>query len=517
MKYLGSACLLGIVVIGCSKPSNEAPKEAVSASAAPSAAAPRASGSASGAGANAAPAVDPSVYSVVAQTPDAIGLVLMKGGAIATLSNVLFSLTEGALVQEPGFTRGIKKQDWAAPIGGAWPSAAFLEARDPEGKGKLYKWFDTLGGRWAEQQLLRDGENLLDMGVIGESVIAAIAMPSNDIRFALAGGKGGVIAAPAPVKKEAKADGAEGAAEAAPEEDRSCKVKMSPAAAFKLTGTASGHGFAAGFECQDGGGSGAPLIERWEPKKQRGTLESLPPPASGSLAIGGILAVSETDVYVWGGAAGLAYVAHFDGKAWILEQPAFKRVVEGMAAAEDGTVYAATGDGLYMKKAGGAWDSVPMPKPLSGFEATGVYARTPSDIWVSGRSDGKYYLLRSAKADKAAEMPSAKEVTDTMMSNLRWLATPLCAKPYAHLFAVGPSATPIPPEFPALKKAFEGKRFEGAKLGVEDDGRNLFVGAQAASVEQAQAIVKAFEDANPKMKARVFCHVPEQVKKEIPW
>jgi hypothetical protein len=67
-----------------------------------------------------------------------------------------------------------------------------------------------------------------------------------------------------------------------------------------------------------------------------------------------------------------------------------------------------------------------------------------------------------------------------------------------------------------VKKSFEGKKFDAAKLVVEDDGRNLFVGAKATNIEQAEAIVKAFAETNPKMTPRVFCHDP-QVKKDVDW
>lgn len=463
---------------------------------------------------------DSSAYAIVAEAPSPIFLTPMKGGGIAQISGLLFQLGEGSLTQEPNFARGIKKSDVGRAQGGEWPKSAWFEASDDEGKPKLYKWFEALGGRWEVQQILRDGEKLMALGAVGENVVAAIAMPANDIRIALVGGKGGVLPAPAAIKKEAPA-AAEGEEPAAPSEepDTSCKVKMSPSAPFFLAGTASGYAFAAGMECKDSGDPGAALVERWEPKKTRGTIEPLPAPASGTVALGGVLAVSETEGYVWGGAGGAAYLARWDGKAWALDKVPFQKTIKAMAAVDDGTVFAAAEDGYYTKnsnKAGGAWEKVALPKKIDGFEPTGVYARTASDVWVSGKAGDKHYLLRSAKVEKTAVMPATKAVEDTLKSNFRFMATPLCAKPYAHLFSVGPSATPVPKEFPAVKKAFEGKKFDGAKLVLEDDGANLFVGAKAASAEQAEAIVAAFMEGNPKMKARVFCHDP-QVKKEVDW
>jgi hypothetical protein len=356
--------------------------------------------------------------------------------------------------------------------------------------------------------------------MIGENAVAAIAMPSNDIRMFLVGGKGGVLPSPAGVKKAEPAPAAEGDAPAEPtepaEDDGHCKVKMSPKHSYFLTGTATGEAFAAGFECNDTGTIGAAVVERWDAKKNRGTLEKLPAPSSATLSMGGVVAVSATDAYVYGDASGSAYLAHWDGKAWMMAETPFKKKIMTMTSTDDGVVFVAAEDGFYSRKSGGAWELVALPKKLEGFEPTSIYARNATDVWVSGKSGGKYVLLRSAKVEKSVTMPGVKDVQDTMRSNLRYIATPLCVKPYAHLFSVGPSATPVPKEFAAIKKAFEGKKFEGAKLVLEDDGRNLFVGAKATSAEQAEAITKAFIEANPKMPARVFCHDP-QVKKDVDW
>jgi len=511
MKKLVSVALLGLVACGKTS-SDPAP------GASPSAAMPASSAAAAAPSASAAaPPEDTSAYSVVLEAPDGAWIVPMTGGAIATASRVLFLLGEGPLVQDPGFVRGIKKSEQPFVDGGMWPKAAWIETSDAEGKTKLYKYFDSLGGRWEPQAILREGETLLDIGVIGANAVAAIAMPSKDIRFTLVGGKGGLIPAPSAAAKPEGREAEPGEADDFPAEDTSgCKVKMAPEAPYLLAGTPTGEAFAVGHECKDDGSTGAPVVERWEAKKVRGTVEPLPAPASGTLLIRGVLATSGTDAWVYGGAGDAAYLAHWDGKAWALEKGAFEKEITKMSAADDGTLYVAAKDGVFSRKAGGAFEAVVLPKSLSGFEATSVYARTASDVWIAGKSGGKGYLLRSAKVDKPAVMPSEKAVEDTLRSNVRWLATPLCNKVYAHLFSVGPSATPVPKEFPAAKKAFEGKKFEGAKLVLEDDGRNLFVGAKVTSMEQAESIVKAFSEANPKMTPRIFCHDP-QVKKDLEW
>ncbi|MDC3961344.1 hypothetical protein [Polyangium jinanense] len=502
-----------LLLSACGKSSDPAPAPAGSAApAATSAAAPAPTASAA-----AAAPVETSAYSIVLEAPDGVEITPLQGGAVLSVSNLYLPLGEGPLVQDPAFMKGLKKGEVSYVVGGEWPKSAWIMALSAENKPKAYKWFDSLGGRWEPQTILREDEDVLDVAVIGESVVAAIKMPSNDIRFALVGGKGGVIPAPFPSQKAAaKAEsGEEGAGDTPPEDDKSCKVKMAPEPTYTLAGTPTGEAFAAGFECQDAGGKGAPMAERWEPKKARGTVDPLPAP-SGELTIADVVAVSATDAWVYGNAGDAPYLAHWDGKAWALEKAPSAKKIHRIVAIDGGTLLASFGDGLYTKKAGGAWELVAMPKKLENFEPLYVYARTTSDVWVAGRAGGKGYLLRSAKVDKPMTMPSDKEAEDTLKSNFRYLATPLCVKPYAHLFSIGPSAAPIPKEFPAVKKSFEGKKFDGAKLVVEDDGRSLFVGAKAANIEQAEAIVKAFAEANPKMTPRVFCHEP-QVKKDVDW
>ncbi|MDI1433398.1 hypothetical protein [Polyangium sorediatum] len=504
-----------LLLSACGKSSDSVPAPAGSAApAATSAAAPAPAASAA-----AAPA-ETSAYSIVLEAPDAIAITAMKGGALLSVSNLHLPLGEGPLVQDPAFMKGLKKGEPSYGIGGEWPKSAWIGAVDEDAKAKVYKWFDSLGGRWEPQSILREGEIVHGIATIGDNVVLAIAMPSNDIRMALVGGKGGVLPAPTAAKKAAPVGEGEGAEEAPrdtpPEDDKSCKVKMSSTEPYFFTGTPTGEAFAAGYECQDGGGKGAPMVERWEAKKVRGTVEPLPAPASGSLKISGLVAVSATDVWVFGNAGGAPYFAHWDGKAWALEKAPSEKEINDFIVIEGGAFLAASKDGLYTKKPGGTWEAVALPKKLEGFEPGAVYARTASDVWVYGRAGSTRYLLRSTKVDKPVVMPSEKEVQATLTSNFRYPATPLCVKPYAHLFSIGPSAAPIPKEFPAVKKSFEGKKFDGAKLVVEDDGRSLFVGAKATNIEQAEAIVKAFAEANPKMTPRVFCHDP-LVKKDVDW
>src|SRR6185503_16238392 len=110
-----------------------APSASSSASAAAASASPTAAAAASSAAAPAEPS-DTSAYSVVVEAPDDVSLTAMKGGGIASISSVLFSLGEGPLAQEPLFMRGIKKGEWGSVLGGEWPKSAWIKVFDAEGK-----------------------------------------------------------------------------------------------------------------------------------------------------------------------------------------------------------------------------------------------------------------------------------------------------------------------------------------------------------------------------------------------
>lgn len=530
---MGMGCqgLLGalLCVAGCgSKAAGGAGSAAASGAAAPGSGAPAAS-------ASAAPAKDASAYSVVATAGDAMILTRLGPGAIAQISGLFFVLGEGPLAQEPGRMLGLKKGGSLEVVGGEWPKAAYALGASNEGGKQLYRWYDTLGGRWAEQVTpLRDGEKFLSVASVGESVVAAIAMTNNDIRTHLMGGKGGVLPAPKGRKKAEPAPAgsasagpsaeappepappppSEDGAPAAPEEDKSCKVEMSPEGPYLLAGAPSGHAYAAGFECQDAGGVGKALVERWEPKKGRGVIEPLPDAAG--LSLGGVVAISGAEAWVWGAVSGAPYLARWDGKAWAHEKAPTAKALRDVTAAPDGQLFLAADEGLFTRKPGGAWEKVALPAAAGPFEPRAVFARTAADVWVYGRSENKHVLLRSQKVDKVAEMPAESEVEKQFRVNARHVASPLCAKPYAHLWTIGPKASPVPKGSPMLDKAFAGKKFEGATLIVEEDGANLHAGAKAPTVAAAEAIVKAFKDANPKMLPQVFCHDPKP-KAELAW
>jgi hypothetical protein len=461
---------------------------------------------------------------VVAEAPDAFELYPLKGALFADAAGFLANLGEGPLRQSPGAMKGLEKGA-SGRILGIFPDGAWLVSGST-----TFKWVKD---RWGETTLLRERETLLDIAGWGDNrAVAAIAMPGNDMRFFLVGGKSGVVVPspyPADKPKPAAAPPAESASAAAeappppsepePENkppDDSCKVKMKPDGVV-LSGLPTGQLYAAGYECQEIG-HGAAIAERWEPKKLRGTAEPLPrPEGEGSTEIRGVLARSPTEVLVFGkvGAPGRPYLARFDGKAWSLEKAPFTDGITSIVAADENTLWAIAG-GLWKKAGAAEWTKVELPASLT---PKSVAARTATEVWVSATNQkGEGVLLRStpAAAKDLVKLPTRKAMSDMVSSNRRWIATPACDKVYAHLATLGPSKSEPPKDFSVLKAALaSNKEFESLAPIVEDDGAHLYIGVPVPSIEVGQKLLAAYAEKSPKTVSNLFCHEPVIIKQAI--
>lgn len=509
MRHLLCAATLSFCILtglACSKGDAPAP--------APSAAAPPTNSAAPPVAAEAPKSEPASDFGIVAESESGFELYGLRGVAFVDAAGFLARL-DSPFKQDPAVGKGLEKGT-TGKIFGSWPNGAWLVAAEGSGEGpNTWKWVKE---QWAQTALLREGETLLDITAWDDDrAIAAIAMPSNDIRTFLVGGKpGAVMPAPYPADKP-KAEG-EGEPAAA-EDDRSCKVKMKPEAPYKLAGLSTGHLFAAGYGCVESG-KGDPLVERWEPKKVRGTVEPLPKPEGVTeIGIRGVAARSASEAYVWGAAGTKAYVAKFDGKAWSVEKVPFEGAPTAFAMAEDGTIFVAAPDGLWKRPAGdAAWVQPSLPSPGgTKIVPDAVWAKSPSEVWVTGKAGGKHYLLSPKPEGEAIKLPSRSQMQQSLSTNRRFLATPACTKPYAHLLTVGRSGDKPPTDFTALRETFKGnKEIEGAKFVIENDGANLYIGAQAPSVAVAKKIVEIHRAKNPKVMGNVFCHEPVTIVGGIP-
>jgi hypothetical protein len=274
--------------------------------------------------------------------------------------------------------------------------------------------------------------------------------------------------------------------------------------------------------CQEKG-RGAPIVERWEPKKVRGTVEPLPKvEGADAVELRGVLARSPTEVLVFGGAGSprKPYLARFDGKAWSLDKPPFAGGVTALTAADDGTLWAVA-DGALWKKSAADWAKIELP---SAATATGVWARAAADVWVTATTGkGAGLLLRTAKVDAkdVARLPDRKAMAEAVASNRRWIATDACDKVYAHLTTLGPSKDPAtgkpadaPKGFSALKPVFDGE-LAGLQPIVEDDGAHLYIGVPVPSLEVGKKLLAAYREKNPKATPSLFCHEPVIIKQAI--
>jgi hypothetical protein len=498
------------------------PHPATTASAVPSAA-PLAS---SGASTESVGPAYAGPFAVVARSPDAFELSPIKGALFVDAAGFLAILGEGPLRQSPAVMRGLENGA-SGRVLGSYPDGAWLVS----GKG-TYRWS---GDRWAEDKLLHEHEALLDVAAWDEDrAIAAIAVPGNDMRFVLAGGKAGA-ALPAPSPPDPRrAPGHDQAAQPIEgpedgEKEAPCKVRMKPRG-VALAGLPGGELYAAGYECEPLGHGGA-IVERWGPKQVHGTVESLPRPESGQQpAPRGVLARSPSEVVVYGseGVPAAPYLARFDGTTWIVERVPFGGGIETLAAADDGTFWAAAG-GAAWKKAGGAWEKVPLP---AGLVAHAVWPRTAGDVWVSAReTEGKAraVLLRSGPAgghlqtpggqpSDLIRLPPRNAMAGAMATHGRFFATAACEKVYVDLEVLGPASHPgvgkraeAPKDFARLKPLFQDE-FASLQPVLEDDGASFHVGVVVPSRDVGRRLMAAYQEKNPKAKPNLFCHEPALAK-----
>jgi hypothetical protein len=516
-----------VAIPACKSGGDAAPAPAAST-------APAASG-APAAAAVVAPVPAKDQLAIVAESPDPILLYPLQGGAFVDAAGFLALLGEGPIRQVPAVMKGLEK-GVSGKIVGSWPDGAWLVADE------LLKWTRD---RWAPNQLLRENEKLLDVTAWSDNrAVAAIAMPNNDMRFFLVGGKSGVVVpSPYPADKpkaevkavEAIADAGEaGAPEPAPPlgesddkpaDDASCKVKMKPEQ-LSLGGLPTGHLYAAGYECQESG-KGEAIVERWEPKKVRGSVELLPKAeGGGAVDIQGVLARSPSEVYVFGAAGSpeKPYLARFDGKSWALEAAPFASGIASLTAGSDGALWAverqpgaAAPGGLWKKPSGGAWGGVALPSvERASVVAKGVWVRATDDVWaVATTPAGHGVLLRSKAEKEPIQLASRKVMADLVASNRRWAATPVCDKVYAHLTTLGSSKDPVPKGFGTLKEVFAEEPLKGLQPIVEDDGAHLYIGVPVPSLDVGQKLLAKYKEKNPKALPNLFCHEPVITKLAI--
>jgi hypothetical protein len=449
-------------------------------------------------------------FAVVARSPDAFELYPLRGALFVDAAGFLATLGEGPLRQSPALMKGLEKGA-SGRLLGSFPDGAWLVSGD-----STQRW---AGDRWVEDKLLHEHESLLALAAWDDDrALAALAAPGNDMRFVQAGGKpAATVPAPSPAGAQNAGALANEATEAAEgdEKEAPCKVRMKPRNVL-LAGLPSGELYAVGYECHPLG-HGEPIVERWEPKQARGTVDAMPRPESGSQPTPrGILARSPGEVFVYGGEGVPAapYLAHFDGKAWRVDPPPFGAGIDTLAAADDGTLWAAAG-GAVWKKAGAAWEKAQLPV---GLAAQAVWPRG-GDVWIAARqTEGKHraVLLRTAREPRPelVRLPPRNAMAGSLSSHKRFFATAACDKVYVDVAALGPSKDPVtgkaaavPKRFPALDPLLAGD-FASLAPVVEDDGTQLHVGVPVPSRDLGRKLVAAYQEKNPGSTPALFCHDP---------
>jgi hypothetical protein len=441
-------------------------------------------------------------FAVVARSPDAFELYPLRGALFVDAAGFLATLGDGPLQQSPGLMKGLE-MGVIGRVAGAWPDAAWLVAGEA-----TYRWTDD---RWAKETLLAPGEALLAVAPWEDGrLLAAIGVAGNELRLVQAGGKpGAVLPVPSPPGPQNAERG-----EAEGERETPCKTRMK-ARAVSLAGLASGEVYAVGHECEPLG-HGAPIVERWDPKQARGTVEALPAPERGGQpAPRGIVARSPGEVLVYGsvGVPASPYLARFDGKGWSLDAAPFGAAVDTLGAAADGTLWASAG-GAFWKKGGAAWEPVALPP---GLVAQAAWPQG-NDVWVAARQIGgraRAVLLRTAREPRPEliRLPPRNAMVGSLAAHKRFFATAACDRVYVDLASLGPSkdaagkAAAVPKRFPALEPVLSGD-FAALAPVVEDIGGELRVGVPVPTRDLGRKLAAAYQEKNPGSAPAVVCHEP---------
>lgn len=251
----------------------------------------------------------------------------------------------------------------------------------------------------------------------------------------------------------------------------------------------------------------APAVETFERGRRKGTLASLPRPASAVITLTAIHARAPDDVFVGGGQratdgspAAKPYMAHFDGTRWELQDVPIRGEITSIDAGRDGLWV--TSGGKLWKLSAGSWAEAPLPE---AFEARRVVISAPGDIWVQG-SDA---LLRSIEPERVLDWTVGCYGSLTNAAR----ATKSCDAVYLEV-ATAPDAAGADyayPEVAALVKA-EPTLWQNTHLFETATRGKLYMGAKVADYAtgaKLEALVKKHLSGS---KPRLLCASPPPMR-----
>lgn len=477
------SCALGLVALtaGCDKgnpPSGATTTPSASGSAVRSSAAAKASARA----AKKQKPAEPELFDPIA-TGENITIYPMGSSAIVDTGAFYGVLGDGPLEQDPTlFRSSIEKAPGKTVISPTAPLTDFRGVYPDHAWASGDKVFMKLVGQvWTKQELLKDGEKLLDLTPWEKKrAIAAVRKSTADIRFTLAGSPaGGVL--PAPGKPTAEQAG--------------CAVRMDPDAEVKLAGLPTGHLFALGKECK----TGKLIVERWAPGKAQGEVAVLDRVSGTPVAIA---AHGPDEAYALFVDGKKGYISIWDGKTWRGSGAPFG-TPKSMWTAADGALFV-LGSGLYLRPKGGPWEEIKVGK----MKVSSAWARDPKVVWIV--EDGKTLHRLAPRTNKPIKLPLVADVKAMIERDQRWPASEVCKKVYVQLASIGPSDK-VPASFAALTAAVKDDAELTAKeiqYVAEDVGGTLYAGAKVPSLAVAEKLVNAFKAKQADSKPAVFCHDP---------
>ena len=480
-----------------------------------------------------------SELTVVARSAGPMRLFALGEATFVSAGRLLYRADDRGLHQEIALMRGFGgaiadvpgKGGQGYEVMGFWPDGAWLvaAARDGAADGPVitvatYRWVKD---RWRRAPLLQPNEMLQGLARWRKGTALALIAGEGGARLGIVNDRGFLDVQPTPtpwararLAADAGADAAEIAAapsEAeAPDGATTCMTELrglgnaaslagGERASRALLAFEDGALFMAGTSCVDGDARW--LVERWDPKTRRSTIDDVPKPADAAMNPNLVLAApSPTDAWLM--ARGGSSLLHFDGKAWKAEALSGAERFVDFAVSAQGTAWLTTADAL-MRRENGAWQRVELPKdegqtlvPLE------VVPSRDERIWVRARAGQAEVLLASGIAAPApTRLPDTKDAIAASGDILRFPASTSCDAPYVLLVEhVKPTETKFPEAVAALKGV------AGVELVTESSQKWTYLGARVTSMQDASKVADLGK-AIPGAKPAIYCHEPKVAKR----
>lgn len=359
--------LLTIAILGCGSPpapsiaspnptheSPRSPPARSATSATPTAATPEP-----------AESLGPSPFHIAGELPRAFTLFPLGRVAFLLVDSQLVQLRDGTVATDRASNRGFPSGPAYVQtvVAGEWPDNAFLLATRADQNRRRTELFFWDGHRWKIKLQTPESKLLTQVAPWNLRRVLAFGKQLDDGKpwFRVVAGFP-IDPVPQPTRAS------------------TCPAEVMSEAVAVLQ---SGHVFAAGRRC----GTKDIAIERWDPGKKTGTIETLP--ESSGAHVSSVVARDSTRVWVAGGfddTDHAAFLARLDNTTWQRVDLPIGSPISKLVLGDSGVLFAVTLVGtLWKHQEGGTWEQIPMPPVPDNdtrMKAVNVWPVTADDIWV---------------------------------------------------------------------------------------------------------------------------------------